>query len=94
MTTTSRRSDATVSTYGRGAGDVVKIVAEANTPAAAAVLVPLARTVTHGRDDRRVADWLKAQLRKGPTSATQPRTARQTYAGLPFDLVVTSRRPP
>lgn len=90
VTTTSSNPDATVSTYGRGAGDVVKIVAEADSAAAAAVLVPVARAVTSGADDRKVEVWLRAQLRRGPISATQPRTARASYGGLPFDLIVNA----
>jgi hypothetical protein len=89
VTTTSTREGATVSTYGKGTGDVAKIVAETDSKAAVEVLVPLARTVTHGADDRKVETWLKAQLKRGPISATQPRTARQTYGGQTFDLLVT-----
>ena len=90
VTTTSTRTGATISTYGRGAGDVVKIVAEVDRGTAAQILVPVARTVTGGGDDRKVEDWLRDQLRKGPISATQPRTARETYGGQPFDLLVTA----
>lgn len=90
VTTTSTREGATVSTYGQGTGDVAKIVAEADTKAAVEVLVPLARTVTHGADDRRVEAWLKAELKRGPISATRPRTARETYGGQVFDLLITA----
>lgn len=89
VTTTSTREGATVSTCGQGTGAVAKIVAEADSKAAVEVLVPLARTVTHEADDRKVETWLKAQLKRGPISATQPRTARQTYGGQTFDLLVT-----
>lgn len=90
VTTTSKRTDATISTYGRGMGDVVKIVAEADKVAAVEVLVRVARTVTSAVDDPKVEGWLRAQLKKGPLSATQPRTARETYGGQPFDLLVTA----
>lgn len=90
MTTTSTRKDATVSTYGTGPADVVKVIAEADTAAAPVVLVAVARTAVKGTEAGRVETWLKAELRKGPIGPTQPRTAKATYDRQPFELVVTA----
>ena len=90
VTTTSTRNDATVSTYGRGDTDIVKIVAEADTGAAPMVLVAVAKSVLKGAEATQAEAWLKAALKKGPISPDQPSTASAVYAKEPFDLVVNA----
>jgi hypothetical protein len=90
VTTTSRREDATVSTYGKGPTDVVKIIAEANTAAAPTVLVSVAAAPLRGSEARRAETWVKAELRKGAIGPTQPRMAKATYGRQPYELLVTS----
>ena len=88
MTTTSKRADATVSTYGKGPDDVVKIVAEADRAVAPTVLVSVASSVVKGADAKEAETWIKAELKKGPVSPTQPRAAQATYGQQPFELLV------
>lgn len=88
VTTTSKRGDATVSTYGKGPADVVKVVAEADRAAAPTVLVAVAGVVVAGADARKAETWVKAELAKGSISPTQPRTAQATFGRQPFELLV------
>lgn len=90
VTTTSKRDDATVSTYGSGPADVVKIVAEANRDVAADVLGTVARAALTGSDARKAESWVKTELSaKAPAGATQPRTATAEYGSQPYELLVT-----
>lgn len=91
VTTTSKRTDATVSTYGTGADDVVKVIAEADTTAAPTVLPAVAATVLKRREARRAGAWLGAELKKGPKSPTEPRTSSGTYGKQPHELLITTR---
>lgn len=88
---TSKRADATVSTYGTSPGDVVKIIAEANPAVAPAVLGKLAATAVPGLEATRAEAWVKTELKTRPTSPTQPHAARATYAKVPYELLVTSK---
>ena len=88
VTTTSKRADATVSTYGRGPADVAKVVAEANGAAAPAVLVSVASAVVKGAEAKKAESWIKTELKKGPVSPTRPRTAQATYGQQTFELLV------
>jgi hypothetical protein len=88
--TTSTRADATVTTYGTGPADVVKIVAEADTKAAPSVLPTVAAAVAKGAEGKKAAAWLTVTLKKGPISVAQPRTATASYASQPFELVITA----
>ena len=88
VTTTSKRADATVSTYGKGPTDVVKIVAEADRAVAPTVLVSVASAVVKGADAKKAETWIKAELKKGPVSPTEPRAAQSTYGQQPFELLV------
>jgi hypothetical protein len=88
VTTTSTRADATISTYGTGPADVVKVIAEADVKVAQAVLGEVATTVARGPDAKRAEAWIKAALRKGPISAAQPRAVAATYGRQPFELLV------
>lgn len=91
VTTTSLRSGATVSTYGKGSTDVVQIVAEVDKAAAPPVLATVALSATSGSEARKAEAWVKAELmKKGPTSPTAPRTARATYGGQPHELLITT----
>ncbi len=89
VTTTSKRNDATVSTYGKGADDVVKVIAEADKAAAATVLPAVAVATLKGTDGKRSEAWIKAELKKGPRSPTQPRSSTETF-GQPHELLITS----
>jgi len=91
VTTTSQRSGATVSTYGKGPTEVVKLVAEVDRAAASQVLAVVALSATTGSEAKRAEAWVKGELRKeGPTSPTEPRSAQATYGEQPHELLVTT----
>jgi len=90
VTTTSKRADATVTTYGRGPDDVVKIIAEVGTAAALDVLATVVAAVAKGPEAKRADAWLKAGLKMGPINATRPRSTVATFAMQPFELLVTA----
>jgi hypothetical protein len=90
VTTTSRRADATVSTYGTGAADVVQVVAEASTQAAPTVLPAVVVAVVKGADAKKAGAWVSAELKKGPSPAA-PRSSSATYGKLPHDLIITTK---
>lgn len=89
-TTTSKRADATISTYGKGPADVVSIVAEADLPAAASILPAVVAAVAKGPDARKADAWVLAQLKQRPSSASGPRSASSTFGGLPYELLVNA----
>lgn len=90
VTTTSKRADATVTTYGRGLTDVVEVVAQAETKAAVPVLGAVATTPLSRADGTRALAWVRAEVAKGPLSATKPRSTEMTYGGQRYQLLVTS----
>lgn len=101
VTITSKRADATVSTYGRTPAEVAKVVAEADRPVAASVLAVVAVVALQGAEVARAQTWLTAELKKGasgpaerkgqaPPSTSQPRVAKATYGGQPYELVITA----
>lgn len=89
VTTTSQRAGATVSTYGTGPTDVVKIIAEADTGVAPSVLVTVATQVAKGPEAKKAETWVKAELKKGPISPTKARVGTASFAKQPFELLVT-----
>lgn len=99
VTTTSRRSDATVSTYGRTPTEVVKVVAEAERPVAATVLAVVAASPLQGAEVARAQTWLTAGLKQPPVRTSkslaapvtsQPQVTKATFGGQPYELVVTA----
>lgn len=90
VTTTSTQAGATVSTYGTGPADVVKIIAEADGAAAPSVLVAVATQVAKGPEAKKAETWVKAELKKGPIGPAQPRVGTAAFAKQPFELLVTS----
>ena len=34
--------------------------------------------------------WVRAQVKKGPTNPTSPRSSKTTYGGQPYNLVVSA----
>jgi len=90
VTTTSTRTDATVTTYGKGPDDVVKIIAQADSAAAATVLPPVAAALLNGSEARRARIWVTAELKKGAKSPTEPRTTKATYGQQPYELLITT----
>lgn len=91
VTITSKRSDATISTYGKSPDDVVKIIAEADPVVAPAVLVPVAAVAVRRADARKAEAWVKAELKKAPTGSTSTHAAQASYGRVPYELVVTAK---
>jgi len=90
VTITSKRGDATVTTYGRTPSDVSKVVAEADKSAADAVLRQVAAAPLKGAEAVQAQTWVRSQVKKGPTDPTRPRSSKATYGGQPYDLVVSA----
>lgn len=90
VTITSKRTDATVTTYGRTPTEVAKVVAEADKAAADAVLRSVAAAPLKGAEVVKAQTWVRAQVKKGPTNPTSPRSSKATYGGQPYDLVVSA----
>ena len=89
VTITSKRTDATVTTYGRTPTDVAKVVAEADKAAADAVLRTVAAAPLKGAEVTQAQTWVRTEVKKGPTDPTRPRSSNATYGGQPYDLVVS-----
>ena len=91
VTITSKRADATVSTYGKSAGEVVKIIAEADPAVAPTVLGTVAAVAVTGADARKAESWVKAELKQAPTGPTQTSAAQASYGRVPYELIVTAK---
>ncbi len=85
---TSKRSDATVTSYGRTPAEVAKVVAEANRVVAGPVLSAVAAAPLNRAEAAKAEAWVKAELKKGPTKGTQPRSSQASYGGQPYELLV------
>ena len=85
---TSKRSDATVTSYGRTPAEVAKVVAEANRAVAGAVLSAVAAAPLKPAEAAKAKAWVKAELKKGPTKGTQPRSSQASYGKQPYELLV------
>ncbi len=85
---TSKRSDATVTSYGRNPAEVAKVVAEANRAVAGPVFSAVAAAPLKPAEAAKAQAWVKAELKKGPTEGTQARSARASYGNQPYELLV------
>ena len=85
---TSKRSDATVTSYGRNPAEVAKVVAEANRAVAGPVLSAVAAAPLNPAEAAKAQEWVKAELKKGPTKGPQPRSSQASYGGQPYELLV------
>jgi len=85
---TSKRSDATVTSYGRTPAEVAKVVAEANRAVAGPVLSAVAAAPLQPAEAAKAQAWVQAELKKGPTNGPQPRSSQASYGGQPYELLV------